>query len=91
MSVQARQTRCPQCNTRFRVTEAQLAVAKGKVRCGQCRTVFNALEHLLEEPLAAVPEATRAETTPTADVAPPPEAEEEHLIKHHPEHAAPPP
>lgn len=50
MSVQARHTRCPQCKTRFRVTEEQLTVAAGKVRCGQCRTIFNARAHLLSDP-----------------------------------------
>lgn len=50
MSVQARHTRCPQCKTRFRVTEEQLTVAAGKVRCGQCRTIFNARAHLVSDP-----------------------------------------
>ncbi|SFR60585.1 MJ0042 family finger-like domain-containing protein [Marinobacter daqiaonensis] len=35
-------TRCPHCDTRFRVTEEQLSVAKGKVRCGHCMEVFDA-------------------------------------------------
>lgn len=37
-------TRCPHCQTRFRVTEEQLTVANGKVRCGNCMQVFHALE-----------------------------------------------
>ena len=32
---------CPACETRFRVTDAQLAVANGRVRCGACLTVFD--------------------------------------------------
>ena len=32
---------CPGCETRFRVTDAQLAVANGRVRCGACLTVFD--------------------------------------------------
>jgi predicted Zn finger-like uncharacterized protein len=40
-------TRCPNCGTRFRVTESQLAVAAGRVRCGACLTVFEGTEHLL--------------------------------------------
>lgn len=32
---------CPGCGTRFRVTDAQLAVANGRVRCGACLTVFD--------------------------------------------------
>lgn len=38
-------TRCPHCATRFRVTDEQLGIAKGKVRCGNCMEVFNAIEH----------------------------------------------
>lgn len=38
-------TRCPHCETRFRVTDEQLGIAKGKVRCGNCMEVFNAVEH----------------------------------------------
>ena len=32
---------CPSCQTRFRVTEQQLAVADGRVRCGACLAVFD--------------------------------------------------
>jgi predicted Zn finger-like uncharacterized protein len=42
-------TTCPRCNTRFRVTAAQLAARKGDVRCGRCSHVFNAYETLAEE------------------------------------------
>ena len=37
------ETSCDQCNSRFRLTEAQLREAYGKVRCSQCGAVFNAL------------------------------------------------
>ncbi len=37
------QTQCPQCETRFRITEVQLNAAEGNVRCGLCDEVFNAL------------------------------------------------
>jgi predicted Zn finger-like uncharacterized protein len=37
------ETSCDQCNSRFRLTEAQLREAYGKVRCSQCGSVFNAL------------------------------------------------
>lgn len=40
-------TQCPNCETRFKVNEAQLRVAQGKVRCGACLAVFDATEHLL--------------------------------------------
>lgn len=42
-------TECPGCHTRFRVSEAVLARASGKVRCGACLTVFNGVEHLTLE------------------------------------------
>lgn len=38
-------TRCPHCDTRFRVTGKQLGIADGKVRCGHCMEVFDAREH----------------------------------------------
>jgi predicted Zn finger-like uncharacterized protein len=38
-------TRCPQCNTAFRVTPNQLSVAGGVVRCGSCLAVFKAADH----------------------------------------------
>ena len=35
-------TRCPLCQTAFRVTAAQLGAAAGLVRCGACGHVFEA-------------------------------------------------
>ena len=46
-------SRCPNCQTVFRVTPEQLKARAGKVRCGQCQTVFNALDSLIEEKVAA--------------------------------------
>jgi len=40
-------TECPNCSTRFRVTDSQLQVAGGRVRCGACLTVFQGVDHLL--------------------------------------------
>ena len=40
-------TRCPHCQTRFRVTPTQLELREGMVRCGACRELFNGSEHLL--------------------------------------------
>lgn len=37
------ETSCEQCKSRFRITEAQLRQAYGRVRCGECGAVFNAL------------------------------------------------
>lgn len=41
-------TRCPNCQTQFRVTTAQLALREGKVRCGSCRDIFNGREHAFD-------------------------------------------
>jgi len=42
-------TRCPSCQTHFRVHAEQLAARGGQVRCGKCSRVFDALDHLIEE------------------------------------------
>ena len=42
-------TRCPNCETHFRVTAEQLKARSGRVRCGECQHVFNALDSLVEE------------------------------------------
>lgn len=48
-------TRCPHCQTRFRVTEQQLGVAAGKVRCGNCMEVFNARDNAVASPGSSQP------------------------------------
>ncbi len=40
------ETTCPQCKSRFRLTEEQLRQAYGNVCCGECGSVFNAMEDL---------------------------------------------
>ncbi len=40
-------TRCPACETIFRISTAQAAAKGGMVRCGQCRHVFNSLDALI--------------------------------------------
>ena len=62
-------TQCPHCQTNFRVSHAQLGMARGVVRCGACLQVFNAAQQLLnqstetgqppavETPAVAAPEA----------------------------------
>lgn len=37
-------TRCPHCNTCFKIAEDQLDLRKGRVRCGHCLQAFNARE-----------------------------------------------
>lgn len=44
-------TRCPACETHFRVTPEQLKARSGRVRCGECQHGFNALDSLIEEPM----------------------------------------
>jgi predicted Zn finger-like uncharacterized protein len=41
-------TRCPFCETVFRLDPAQLALRRGLVRCGQCHEVFDASSSLYE-------------------------------------------
>lgn len=77
-------TRCPECQTTFRVTPDQLRARAGKVRCGQCQMVFNALDSLIEEhlptsnDLPALPPETSAaaqvELVAPIDFSPPPPA-----------------
>ncbi|MGE8189870.1 DUF3426 domain-containing protein [Pseudomonas sp. NPDC086278] len=48
-------TQCPHCQTSFRVSHAQLSVARGVVRCGSCLQVFNAARQLLEQRAGKAP------------------------------------
>jgi predicted Zn finger-like uncharacterized protein len=41
-------TRCPDCDTKFRITSVALHRASGQVRCGQCSCVFNAFDSLTD-------------------------------------------
>lgn len=52
-------TRCPACETLFKVVPDQLRISEGWVRCGQCDEIFDASLHLLQvtpgEPVPAAP------------------------------------
>lgn len=63
-------TRCPGCETHFRVTAEQLKARAGRVRCGECRHVFNALDSLVDESAAAMasPEEVAVPTMPPVDI-----------------------
>lgn len=66
-------TRCPHCQTTFRIRVEQLAAAKGAVRCGSCLQVFKAAEHLVKEKPKVVNKATpvkKATQTPIEKPAP---------------------
>ena len=39
-------TQCPECSTRFKVSQAQLDMHQGMVRCGRCQVIFNAIKQL---------------------------------------------
>ncbi|NCB30924.1 MAG: hypothetical protein EOM66_05890, partial [Clostridia bacterium] len=41
-------TRCPHCQTSFRVRDEHLSAARGMVRCGSCLQVFKAAEHFID-------------------------------------------
>jgi predicted Zn finger-like uncharacterized protein len=41
-------TRCPACETLFRVVPDQLRISEGWVRCGRCDDIFDASLHLLQ-------------------------------------------
>jgi predicted Zn finger-like uncharacterized protein len=70
-------TRCPECETTFRVTDETLKKANGQVRCGRCASVFNAYAELHDpaaknfEPEAAQPRATSEEPPAVAPAQPP--------------------
>lgn len=55
-------TRCPQCQTVFRITAAQLKARDGMVRCGRCQHVFAADQHLMPRPAKNAGKAVVAPT-----------------------------
>lgn len=91
MTQSSLQTQCPNCQTRFRVTDEQLGIAKGKVRCGNCMNIFNAIEHQV---MPASGQPPRKPTPPekTAPKAPPAESanagEEDFVFADNPEEDA---
>ncbi len=67
-------TRCPHCETGFRVTPSQLKLRQGRVRCGACQSVFNALDSLADE-LPPAPPLPAAPADPLAEAGPAPAVE----------------
>ncbi len=56
-------TRCPECQSTFRITPAQIKARDGLVRCGRCRAVFQAEQHLMRRlPAGTAPEPSRTKT-----------------------------
>ncbi|MEW6165526.1 MAG: DUF3426 domain-containing protein [Pseudomonadota bacterium] len=81
-------TRCPHCETAFRVTSEQLKVRHGQVRCGACQRVFNALDSLADETRLggqALASVTEPVTLPEEESAPPVLPETELLPEQAPE------
>ena len=76
-------TRCPHCQTAFRVASDQLKLRAGLVRCGTCKQIFNGIENLLR-PDEDIPAALAGPARPLPPVplleaqdksSPPPRAE----------------
>ena len=75
------QTRCPDCQTVFLITAAQLDAAGGKARCGRCGVVFDARAALLPQsdtevdsdvaPAAPTPSPTTEPESPAETPEPP--------------------
>jgi predicted Zn finger-like uncharacterized protein len=66
-------TRCPECDTTFRVTDDTLKKASGQVRCGRCASVFNAYAEL-HDPAAKSFEPAPPPAPVEPPAAPPPES-----------------
>jgi predicted Zn finger-like uncharacterized protein len=73
-------TRCPTCQTAFRVTSEQLETANGMVRCGKCIGVFNAPEHQLITPIEQSTEIKSTEPDLLSDQQQTRESEEEQAL-----------
>jgi predicted Zn finger-like uncharacterized protein len=67
-------TRCPACDTVFKIVPDQLKVSKGWVRCGRCAEVFDAAAHAAAPdeanpwPQASPPEAIAQSTVAASNV-----------------------
>jgi predicted Zn finger-like uncharacterized protein len=57
-------TRCPSCQTVFRLSQEQLNARQGKVRCGHCFNPFNALDYLVAPQDEELPQPTSARQAP---------------------------
>lgn len=68
-------TRCPHCETAFRVTSEQLKARQGRVRCGACQGVFDALDSLADEVPPVVAGVPESELEPASELLPEPEQE----------------
>ena len=91
----AQATRCPHCQTAFKVVRDQLLLREGWVRCGHCGEAFNALDHLIdltappspEPPIKSEPESA-SEPAPESTF-PSTEVSAEHPAEPQPSHPVP--
>ena len=51
-------TRCPACETLYKLVPDQLRISQGWVRCGQCAEIFDASQHLIEVAMASEKESS---------------------------------
>ncbi|OTG97927.1 hypothetical protein B9T24_00710 [Acinetobacter sp. ANC 4654] len=81
-----KQTYCPNCFTKYKVSVAQLTVARGMVCCAKCSTNFNALTHLVvdkEEPCSttlSIPSAKPSQATEITEQFTDDQRSEQHLL-----------
>lgn len=62
-------TRCPACETLFKLVPDQLRISQGWVKCGKCAEIFDASQHLIEVALEAPhPPVVQAENVSEAEV-----------------------
>ena len=69
-----KQTYCPNCFTKYKVSVAQFTVARGMVCCAKCSTNFNALTHLVvdkEEPCSTTLSIPSASPTQAIEITEP--------------------
>lgn len=78
-------TRCPHCQTRFRIVLDQLRISGGWVRCGHCQQVFDARQGLDEGHNTATSSSSPAVFAPEA--APPTPPQPSHSEVHAPQPA----
>ncbi len=67
-------TRCPQCETVFRVTTRHLQASGGQVRCGRCQSVFDAFATLTAKPPGESQSQPTRQRGPGPQTQPPSEA-----------------
>lgn len=70
-------TQCPSCQTKFKVSDAHLALAGGMVRCGRCSHVFHAPSHFDSQADVALTPPPAPQAAPAPAPAPSPRPPED--------------